>query len=107
MNKKCIMIACAFFVAVALQAKVSLPAFFSDGMVMQQQSQASLWDQNKKTPAFDMIGYFLMYDNPKRMIDFTHVFRLLPQNNGYKYQTIPVSFLSVLPYQSEQVFCRY
>ena len=43
MNKKCIMIACAFFVAVALQAKVSLPAFFSDGMVMQQQSQASLW----------------------------------------------------------------
>lgn len=35
MNKKCIMIACAFFVAVALQAKVSLPAFFSDGMVMQ------------------------------------------------------------------------
>lgn len=28
MNKKCIMIACAFFVAVALQAKVSLPAFF-------------------------------------------------------------------------------
>ena len=32
MNKKCIMIACAFFVAVALQAKVSLPAFFSDGM---------------------------------------------------------------------------
>ena len=48
MNKKCIMIACAFFVAVALQAKVSLPAFFSDGMVMQQQSQASLWGKASK-----------------------------------------------------------
>ena len=48
MNKKCIMIACAFFVAVALQAKVSLPAFFSDGMVMQQQSQASLWGNASK-----------------------------------------------------------
>lgn len=37
-----------FFVAVALQAKVSLPAFFSDGMVMQQQSQASLWGKASK-----------------------------------------------------------
>lgn len=37
-----------FFVAVALQAKVSLPAFFSDGMVMQQQSQASLWGNASK-----------------------------------------------------------
>ena len=42
-------------------------------------------DQNKKTPAFDMIGYLLMYDNPKRMIDFTHALRLLPQDQGYKY----------------------
>ena len=40
-----------------------------------------------------MIGNFLVDDNPKRMIDFIHVFLLLPQNNGYKYQTIPC-FLS-------------
>ena len=63
--------------------------------------------QYNKTPTFDMIGNFLVDDNPKRMIDFIHVFLLLPQNNGYKYQTIPASYLSILPYQSKQVIGHY
>ena len=54
-----------------------------------------------------MIGNFLVDDNPKRMIDFIHAFLLLPQNNGYKYQIIPASYLSILPYRSKQVIGHY
>lgn len=42
-NKRILTIACVCLAAMALQAKVTLPAFFSDGMVMQQQTKANLW----------------------------------------------------------------
>ncbi len=54
-----------------------------------------------------MIGYFFIDDNPKDDIDFIHVVLLLPQNNDYRYQTVPVSYLSVLSYQSVRVFSHY
>ena len=47
-----------------------------------------------------MVGYFLVDDYPKRIIDFIHAFPLLPPYNGYKYQTIPDACPSNQTYQS-------
>jgi hypothetical protein len=47
-----------------------------------------------------MVGYFLVDDYPKRIIDFIHAFLLLPPYNGYKYQIIPDACPSNQTYQS-------
>lgn len=41
--KKILLVCAALFAAGAAQAKVTLPKIFSDGMVMQQNSQANIW----------------------------------------------------------------
>lgn len=43
-NKKLLLgIAWAWLTCLSANAEVKLPAFFSDGMVMQQQTRANLW----------------------------------------------------------------
>ena len=43
-NKKLLLgIAWAWLICLSANAEVKLPAFFSDGMVMQQQTRANLW----------------------------------------------------------------
>ena len=41
--RKTLLLTCLLATALGVKAEVKLPAIFSDGMVMQQQSNANLW----------------------------------------------------------------
>lgn len=42
------LLASLLFLTEGMQAKITLPAFFSDGMVLQQQSSIAIWGNSDK-----------------------------------------------------------
>lgn len=69
-NKKLLLgIAWAWLTCLSANAEVKLPAFFSDGMVMQQQTRANLW--GTATPNAPIIRKSKFPQNPKRSVRFS------------------------------------